>query len=366
MGPGLRSAAPTGSFGSPKGRPMRLLPSLMTGLLLLAALAWALVPADAWWTGRMAETRLALVPGGPAVERAERVWIDTDAACGAGPRTDPDDCFAILWLLARGVKVVGISTSFGNAPGPVVADRMSALAERMQATGIAVPPVLEGYRGPERSADLPPGVQGLRQALAEGPLTVLALGPLTNVAAALEGQPDLAGLQRVVAVMGHEEGHLFHPSEGNGRGVMGHGPIFRDLNVSVDVDAARRLMEMGLPVTLIPYDAGRGVVIDAGDLERFAQAGPAQGWVAAQAGGWLEFWQKDVGLAGFSPFDWVAAAWLVAPASFDCATVTAGVRLEFAFWIWPRHGLVVEQADDGKVLYCPRTAPGLHDLLLTP
>lgn len=109
---------------------------------------------------------------------------------------------------------------------------------------------------------------------------------------------------------------------------MGHGPIFRDLNVSVDVDAARQLMEMGLPVTLIPYDAGRGVVIDTGDLERFAQAGPAQGWVAAQAGGWLEFWQKDVGLAGFSPFDWVAAAWLVAPASFDCATVTAGVRLE--------------------------------------
>lgn len=336
-------------------------------VLLLAALAWALVPADAWWTGRMAGSRLALVPGGPAVEKTERVWIDTDAACGAGPRTDPDDCFAILWLLAQGVEVVGISTSFGNAEGTVVADRMAALAERMRAAGIAVPPVLEGYSGPERSTYMPAGVLGLRQALSAGPLTVLALGPLTNVVAALEGQPDLAGnLQRVVAVMGHEAGHLFHPSEGNGQGVMGHGPIFRDLNVSVDVDAARRLMEMELPVTLIPYDAGRGVVIDTGDLERFAQGGPAQDWLAVQAGGWLEFWQKDVGLAGFSPFDWVAAAWLVEPASFDCATVTAGEKLEFAFWIWPRRGLVVEQADGGEVLYCPRTAPELHTLLLTP
>lgn len=346
---------------------MRLLLRLLVLILALAVLAWALVPSAAWWTGRMASSRLLLEPGGPAVAPVGRVWIDTDAACGAGTRTDPDDCFAILWLLARGVEVVGISTSFGNAPGPVVVERMAALAREMQSAGIAVPPVQEGYQGPELSPDLPPGVQGLRQALTEGPLTILALGPLTNVTAALEGRPDLMGnVRRVVAVIGHEAGHLFHPSEGNGRGLMGHGPIFRDLNVSVDTDAARRLMEMGLPVVLIPYDAGRGVVIDAGDLERFGRQGPAQGWVAAQAGGWLEFWQKDVGLAGFSPFDWVAAGYLVQPGLFDCAEVTAGVRLEFVFWVWPRHGLVVDQGSGTGVLYCPRTAPGLHDLLVGP
>jgi purine nucleosidase len=346
---------------------MRGLLRLLSVVFVLAVLAWSLVPWTAWWTGRMAPSRLVLVPGGPEVAPVGRVWIDTDAACGAGPRTDPDDCFAILWLLARDVEVVGISTSFGNAPGPVVVERTAALVERMRATGIAVPPVLEGYGGPEGSPDLPAGVLGLREALADGPLTVLALGPLTNVAAALERRPELAAnVQRVVAVMGHEAGHLFHPSEGNGRGLMGHGPIFRDLNVSVDVEAARRLMEMGLPVTLIPYDAGRGVVIDAGDLERFGRQGPAQGWLSAQAGGWLEFWQEDVGLAGFSPFDWVAAGYLVAPGMFDCAEVTAGVRLEFALWIWPRNGLVVEEGSGTGMLYCPRTAPGLHDLLLTP
>ena len=188
---------------------------------------------------------------------------------------------------------------------------------------------------------------------------------LTNVAAALEGRPDLvANVRRVVAVMGHEAGHLFHPSEGNGRGVLGHGPIFRDLNVSVDVDAARRVMMLGLPVTLIPYDAGRGVVIGAADLERLAAQGPAQAWLAGQTRGWLAFWQEDVGLEGFSPFDWVAAAWLLEPEMFDCAAVTAQVRLEWAFWVWPRRGLVVDEGSGTGTLYCPRTAPGLHDLLV--
>lgn len=345
---------------------MRLVLRLMIGLLLLAALAWALVPGDAWWTGRMAGTRLALVPGGPDVARTGRVWIDTDAACGAGPRTDPDDCFAILWLLARGVQLEGISTSFGNAEGAVVADRTRALADRLQAAGFAVPPVLEGHPGPGIAPGLA-GVQGLRAALAEGPLTVLALGPLTNIAAALEGRPDLsANVQRVVAVMGHEAGHLFHPSEGNGRGILGHGPIFRDLNVSVDQEAARRVLALDLPLTLIPYDAGRGVVIGAGDLQALAEQGPAQAWLVDQAQGWLAFWQRDVGLAGFSPFDWVAAAWLVTPELFDCARVKAEVRLEWAFWVWPRRGLVVDPLDAGDVLYCPRTLARLHDLLLAP
>lgn len=346
---------------------MRLALRLLVLLLVLAVLAWALVPPGAWWTGRMATSPLALVRGGPRVEPVGRVWVDTDAACGAGERTDPDDCFAILWLLARGVEVVGISTSFGNAPGSVVAERMSALAGEMRAAGIAVPPVLEGHGGPERSTPLPPGVEGLRQALAEGPLTVLALGPLTNLAAALEGRPELvANLRRVVAVMGHEEGHLFHPSEGNGRGVLGHGPIFRDLNVSVDVEAARQVMALEVPVTLIPYDAGRGVVIGAAGLELFARQGSAQAWLAGEARGWLAFWQEDVGAEGFSPFDWVAAAWLVAPEMFDCATVRAGVRLEWAFWVWPRRGLVVEPADDGRRLYCPGTSSRLPGLLLGP
>lgn len=338
----------------------------LSALLLVGALA--LMPRDFWWTGRMPAPALGLVAGGPKVALAGRLWIDTDAACGAGQRVDPDDCLAILWLVGRGADVVGISTSFGNASGQVVQERTAALMSRMAAAGLALPPVHTGFAGPRDGAAEPVAVAALRDALAAGPLTILALGPLTNLAAALEGRPDLAAnVQRIVAVMGHQEGHLFHPSEGNGRGaVLGHGPIFRDLNVQVDVDAVGDVLELDLPLTLIPYDAGRGAMITGDDLKWYAQAGSAQDWLAAQAQDWLEFWQREAGTAGFYPFDWVAAGYLVAPELFDCAEVRAKVQREWALWLLPQRGLVVSPATEGEMLYCPQVDAGLRELLLAP
>lgn len=331
--------------------------------------ALALVPRGFWWTGRTPAAPLEMVEGGPEVAMAGRLWIDTDAACGAGPQTDPDDCFAVLWLLGRGADVVGISTSFGNAPGAVVQDRMAALVAEMRKEGMAAPPIHAGFPGPrDRANPTPEAVGALRAALEAGPLTILALGPMTNLAAALDGRPDLtAKVQRVVAVMGHQEGHLFHPSEGNGRGAMlGHGPIFRDLNARVDIAAVRDVLALDLPITLIPYDAGRGAVITGRDLQLYARQGQAQGWLAATAQDWLGFWRSEVGTEGFYPFDWVAAAYVVEPQLFDCAPVRTEVRREWALWLFPLEGLVVSPATGGAALYCPKVAERLHDLLLTP
>jgi hypothetical protein len=71
---------------------------LLTAITLFAATQWSL-----WLTGRGDLAPLPLVSGGPKVEPTSRIWVDTDAACGANARTDPDDCLAILWLacLAR-------------------------------------------------------------------------------------------------------------------------------------------------------------------------------------------------------------------------------------------------------------------------
>lgn len=45
-----------------------------------------------------------------------RVWTDTDAACGTGPRVDPDDCLAFQALIEDSrINVVGVSTGMGNA-----------------------------------------------------------------------------------------------------------------------------------------------------------------------------------------------------------------------------------------------------------
>lgn len=68
---------------------------------------------------------------------------------------------------------------------------------------LANPPVLRGY-GASRNAGA--GVCALQFAL--------EAGPLTTIAAAIGGRPDPHGTtSRIVSVMGHLPGHLFHPTE---------------------------------------------------------------------------------------------------------------------------------------------------------
>jgi hypothetical protein len=51
------------------------------------------------------------------VELADRVWVDTDAACGDGAATDVDDCLALA-LLARSPerRIAPISLLVGLEP----------------------------------------------------------------------------------------------------------------------------------------------------------------------------------------------------------------------------------------------------------
>ena len=328
-----------------------------------------------WQTGRVPQAPLELVSGGPEQPPPGRIWIDTDAACGAADRADPDDCFAILWLVLQRAEIAGVSTSFGNASGDVVTERLAALSAKMVEDGLPVLPVFRGYGEPrDPGAVMPPGVTALRTALEAGPLTILALGPLTNIAAALGGRPDLYGnVSRIVSVMGHQPGHLFHPTEGDGAGaILGHGPIFRDLNFSSDPDAAGAVLAMNLPVTLIPYDAARRTLVTGPDLDLLASRSRSHAWVALTSRDWLAFWNADIGLTCFYPFDWVAAAYLTNPKLFDCARVTARIGREWTFWLLPRTSLLVENSvptrdDDAvQIVYCPVASPRLHDLLIAP
>ena len=340
--------------------------AVLTLMTLFAATQWGV-----WRTGRAELPVMTLIPGGPELAAPDRIWIDTDAACGATARTDPDDCLAILWLVSGGADIVGVSTSFGNAPGDVVAERVAALVAQMALAELPVPPVFPGHRDPAADGAVPPaGVTALQAALEAGPLTILALGPLTDIAAALTGRPDLhPNVTRIVAVMGHRPGHLFHPTEGAGTGALfGHGPIFRDLNLSVDPEAAREVLAMHLPMTLIPYDAARATLITGPDLDTLARQSPAWAWVVQTARPWLAFWNDDVGMPGFYPFDWVAAAYLTDPAGLNCADVTVRITQEWTFWVFPHDSLVVEVPTrtpaEPVVLYCPETARSLHDVLV--
>jgi purine nucleosidase len=343
-----------------------LVAATLVGLLLLTLA----LPIERWRTGEQPAPALPLEPAGDFPAPPWRLWIDTDAACGEGPRTDVDDCLAIL-LLARtpGVQIVGISSVFGNASLATTDRTVRALVEMLATDGATPPPVFRGSEGPlgqtESFAPVPAHA-ALRDALIAGPLTIVALGPLTNVAAALRNHPDLhTNIVRLVAVMGRQPGHLFHPGEGAGGGMLfGHGPLFRDFNVAMDPQAVVEILTLGLETTLVPDEAARLVEVTEADLAQIAASGRAPAWIAQRAGGWLDFWRRDIGREGFYPFDLLAARYVVAPATFGCAYVTAWVgpddRLYWPFSRTP--ALLVSPpsepppdnaAASGSVLYCP-------------
>lgn len=334
VAPVMDKAMATASSGR---RLLRRLVGIAIVLFLLVLGTFAL-PVHSWRSGHEEWTRLVPIEADQRDALPHRIWVDTDAACGTGSWRDPDDCLALLAILLRtDLDIAGVSTVFGNAPLDATDATTRELIARFVAAGGKDVPV---YRGCAHAAPRCPAGQeaelALRRAAEAGPLTVLALGPLTNVAAALGASSAIHHDVHVVTVMGRRPGHRFHPTEGTSAAAMlfGHGPVFRDLNFALDPQAAAALLASELAVTLIPYEAARSVLLTKADLDRIAQRGALGAWVAERSRDWLEHWRRTVGRDGFMPFDLVAAMVLIAQPRLDCARVLAWVgrdHLRFAF-----------------------------------
>jgi purine nucleosidase len=112
-----------------------------------------------------------------------------------------------------------------------------------------------------RLADVSAPEQIIRLARARpGELTLVAVGPLTNLGIALLLEPALPGLLRQVVVMG---GAFDHP--GN---VTPHA----EANIWHDPEAAELVFTADWPVVLVPLDATHPTAVDGAWLDRLAAA----------------------------------------------------------------------------------------------
>jgi inosine-uridine nucleoside N-ribohydrolase len=192
--------------------------------------------------------------------------------------TDPGIDDALALLLAWGspeLTVTGITTVAGNV---TVADATRNVFRLLALRGVvSAPPIVEGAAGPlgrplvtatgyhgadglGALTDWPPvepdlagrdapafiidSVRGAREAL-----TLVALGPLTNVALAVERDAGaLRGLARVVVMGGAVD-------------VPGNVTPDSEFNIHVDPKAASRVFAAGLRLDLVPLDATRQAVL---------------------------------------------------------------------------------------------------------
>jgi hypothetical protein len=151
--------------------------------------------------------------------------------------------------------------------------------------------------------------------------------------------------------------------------LFGHGPVFTDFNVAQDREAATSVLRLGLPTTLVPYEAARQVTLRAADLDGIARAGAASAWVVERSRGWLDYWRDAVGLEGFYPFDLVGAAYAVERELFDCAPAEAWIGDDERPWGWLGEpalmvgtgpGRAAKPDARGPVVYCPALDGTMH------
>jgi hypothetical protein len=99
-------------------------------------------------------------------------------------------------------------------------------------------------------------------------LTILALGPVTNIATVLRKHPDLgARITRVIAVAGRRPGQRFTTGTSNPNG-------HRDFNFELDPEGFQVLLDSKVEIVLAPFEISSKIWLTAEDLDRLAASTP--------------------------------------------------------------------------------------------
>jgi inosine-uridine nucleoside N-ribohydrolase len=262
-------------------------------------------------------TLAASIGGLRAAPARVPVWIDTDPAIGE-PERDVDDGLALVQAFhSPELDIRGVSVVFGNA------ELVRGLPIARRLVRNYGPPRLRVFGGAAKAGELgteTAASRALAAALRAGPLTILALGPATNVATVLSKHPDLAPrVTRVIAVAGRRPGQRFTTGTTN---PAGH----RDFNFELDPQAFQILLDSKVEVVLAPFEISSKIWLDGADLDRLAASSSAAARaLVAPAKAWQALWARLFGVSGFNPFDTLAVAYAVSPAGFACEPLKARI-----------------------------------------
>lgn len=265
----------------------------------------------------------------------QKIIIDTDPG--------QDDAVAILLALASPeITVLGITCVAGNVPLPLTtrnARIICELAERPDVRvfagcdrPIARPLVtaehVHGKTGLD-GIELPDPVMPLQdqhavdflietlRAEPEGTVTLVPIGPLTNIATALTRAPDIAArIQRIVLMGGayFEVGNITPAAE---------------FNIYVDPEAADIVFRSGVELVVMPLDVTHKALTNRARVEAF-RALP--GRVGPAVASWTDFFERfdkeKYGSEGAPLHDPCTVAWILRPDLFTGRHVNVEIELQ--------------------------------------
>jgi purine nucleosidase len=188
----------------------------------------------------------------------EKVILDTDIG------DDIDDAFALaLALRSPELQILGVTTTFGDTETRAkLLDRFLAEVGRLEipvAAGTPTPPKTNftqrryAESGHLAKPSHPGAVDFLLEQIRRNPgqITLIAIGPLVNIGAAIDKDPaTFRKLKRVVLM-----GGSIKRGYDNGLGTGSLKPPDPEWNILNDIPSAQKLFASGVPLFVMPLDS---------------------------------------------------------------------------------------------------------------
>lgn len=248
--------------------------------------------------------------------------------------TDPgqDDAVAILLALAspEDIEVLGITAVAGNVPLNLTQKNACIVCELAGKANVSVyagcdrplarPLVTAEHVHGKTGLDgpvLPDPVMALQDGHAvdfiietlrthpAGTVTLCPLGPLTNIATALQKAPDIADRVHQIVLMG---GAYFQ---------VGNITPAAEFNIYVDPEAADIVFKSGIDIVVMPLDVTHKALVTQSRNDAFRALGTPVGVAVAEMTDFFERFDKaKYGSAGAPLHDPCVTAWLIRPDIF--------------------------------------------------
>ncbi|NRS90534.1 pyrimidine-specific ribonucleoside hydrolase [Flavobacterium sp. 7E] len=229
-----------------------------------------------------------------SVQAQTKVWFDTDLMIGMPDKTarEVDDGITLIMALKQPqIEIVGISSiTYVDYSFPIINKILG-----WHNKGAAIPV----YKGSPNANDLGvenDGTRALYAALKKEKLTILALGPMTNIATLIQNHPDIIPqIEKITICAARTPGLPFNPGNGKLN-------VF-DYNYEFDYKSMDVVLDTSIPLVFAGYEPSSYTFIGNIDLASLDQNKEADKWLFDIVQPWMEKNEKYFGVRGFIPFD---------------------------------------------------------------
>lgn len=190
------------------------------------------------------------------------------------------------------------------------------IREAIDASGVHGKTGMDGYDFPEEDHSLlleETAVQAMARVLTESTekITLVPIGPLTNIAILLREYPEVADKIDEIVLMGGSVGR-------------GNAGVYSEFNIKVDPEAAKIVFESGLPIVMCGLDVGLKALVYPEDSEIIKDMNPVGNMFyslfKAYRGGSFK--------TGLKMYDSCAVAYLLKPEMFEVEETFVGIETQ--------------------------------------